>query len=143
MITQTNHCIKFHERNSEILEKFIEFKTMVEVQIGYKLKILKTNNRGEFISRKFDHFCIKNDILQHLILLYSPQQNRVVVRKNCTLVESAKSMIYDIGLSTIFWAKVIATITYIQNRVSNCNQRHNSKRSVSWSKAYYFSSLNF
>jgi len=100
--------VNFIKQKNEAIEKFMEFKTMtmIEVQTWCKLKTLRTNNGGEFTSKKFDHFCLENSILRWLIVLYSPQQNEVVEKKNCTLVESTKNMqIYDVRITTIFWVE--------------------------------------
>ncbi|GKD27965.1 ribonuclease H-like domain-containing protein, partial [Tanacetum coccineum] len=44
------------------------------------------------------------------------QQNRVVERKNKTLIEAAKTMLVDLKLPTTFWAKTVNTACYVQNR---------------------------
>ena len=53
------------------------------------------------------------------MVLYTPQQNGVVERKNKTLVEMARCMFYFIGLHKRFWIEVICCANYILNRVSN------------------------
>nr|GEU82264.1 hypothetical protein [Tanacetum cinerariifolium] len=45
------------------------------------------------------------------------QQNRVAERKNRTLIEAARTMLADSKLPTIFWAEVVNTACYVQNRV--------------------------
>ncbi|GKF07879.1 putative ribonuclease H-like domain-containing protein, partial [Tanacetum coccineum] len=47
----------------------------------------------------------------------TPQQNRVVERKNMTLIEAARSMLANSLLPTIFWAKAVITACYVLNRV--------------------------
>ncbi|GJS13490.1 putative ribonuclease H-like domain-containing protein, partial [Tanacetum coccineum] len=47
----------------------------------------------------------------------TPQQNRVVERKNRTLIEAARTMLADSKLPTTFWAEVVNTACYVQNRV--------------------------
>nr|GEZ53109.1 ribonuclease H-like domain-containing protein [Tanacetum cinerariifolium] len=47
----------------------------------------------------------------------TPQQNRVVERKNRTLIEAARTMLADSFLPTTFWAKVVNTTCYILNMV--------------------------
>ncbi|GJR21556.1 retrovirus-related pol polyprotein from transposon TNT 1-94 [Tanacetum coccineum] len=47
----------------------------------------------------------------------TPQQNRVAKRKNRTLIKAARTMLADSKLPTTFWAKVVNTACYVQNRV--------------------------
>nr|GEY10761.1 putative ribonuclease H-like domain-containing protein [Tanacetum cinerariifolium]GEY10767.1 putative ribonuclease H-like domain-containing protein [Tanacetum cinerariifolium] len=47
----------------------------------------------------------------------TPQQNRVAERKNRTLIEAGRTMLADSLLPIPFWAEVINTACYVQNRV--------------------------
>jgi transposase InsO family protein len=57
---------------------------MVENEIGHKIKVLRLNNGGEFVSRKFDAFLAECGIQQQTSAPYSPQQNGVAKRANRT-----------------------------------------------------------
>jgi hypothetical protein len=46
-----------------------------------------------------------------------PQQNRVVKRKNRTVVEMARTMLYEHRIPRRFWAEAINTACYISNRI--------------------------
>ncbi|GKC85280.1 ribonuclease H-like domain-containing protein, partial [Tanacetum coccineum] len=47
----------------------------------------------------------------------TPQQNGVAERRNRTLIEAARTMLADSKLPTTFWAEVVSTACYVQNRV--------------------------
>ena len=49
--------IFFLKAKSETLEKFREFKALVENQSGRKIRALRLDNGGEYISREFNDFC--------------------------------------------------------------------------------------
>jgi transposase InsO family protein len=49
----------------------------VENEIGYKIKVLQSDNKGEFVSKKFDTFLAKCGIQQQTNAPYSPQQDGV------------------------------------------------------------------
>jgi hypothetical protein len=43
----------------EAYEKFKQYKALVENEIGHKIKMLQFNNRGEYVSKKFDAILTK------------------------------------------------------------------------------------
>ncbi|GJS11700.1 putative ribonuclease H-like domain-containing protein [Tanacetum coccineum] len=47
----------------------------------------------------------------------TPQQNGVAERRNRTLIEAARTMLADSKLPATFWAEVVSTACYVQNRV--------------------------
>ncbi|GJU93955.1 ribonuclease H-like domain-containing protein [Tanacetum coccineum] len=47
----------------------------------------------------------------------TPQQNGIAERRNRTLIEAARTMLADFKLPTTFWAEVVNTACYVQNRV--------------------------
>jgi hypothetical protein len=52
--------------------------------------------------------------MQHTVL-YTPQQNGVVERKNCTLKEMTNCMIQSKGLNLKYWVEAINCANYIVN----------------------------
>jgi hypothetical protein len=48
-----NAWIYFLRKKYEVFHKFKEFKAMVENQIEKKIKVLRTNNGGEFCRNEF------------------------------------------------------------------------------------------
>ena len=45
--------IYFLKAKSEVFERFLEFKTLVENQTGKKIQVLRTDNGGEYTSNEF------------------------------------------------------------------------------------------
>lgn len=72
---------------SEVMSKFIIFKAMVERQSGLKIKCLRSDNGGEFVSYRFSGFLSKEGIVHQTTVPYSAQQNGVSERLNRTLIE--------------------------------------------------------
>ena len=92
---------------SETFDKFQEFKTFVEKQMGSHIRTLRSDNGGEFDSHHFKDFkdlCRETWIKRELIVPYNPQQNGVAKRKNRTICEAAKAMMHDLDLPTSIWA---------------------------------------
>ena len=95
----------FLRRKSEALEKFKEFKASVETESTMKIKALRADRNGEYLSNEFQFFLKKCGIRSEFTAAYSPQQNGVSEHLNCTLVEAARAMLLHAGLSNAHWAE--------------------------------------
>jgi hypothetical protein len=102
--------------SEEVLKKFQEFKALVENQTGKKIKVLKSDNGGEYKSHAFKKLCAEARIKRELIVPYTPQQNGVSERKNKAIMGAAKAMLHDQDLARFLWEKVYNTAVYLQNR---------------------------
>ncbi|GKA07795.1 putative ribonuclease H-like domain-containing protein [Tanacetum coccineum] len=85
--------------------------------LDHKVKVIRCDNGIEFKNREIIQFCKKKGILRQFSVARTPQQNGVVERRNKTLIEAARTMLADSKLPTTFWAKVVNTACYVQNRV--------------------------
>eukprot|EP00253_Pinus_taeda_P004235 PITA_04235 len=54
-----NTWIYFLKKKSEVFDRFKEFKALVENQTEKKIKVLRTDNGGEFRRKEFEEFCKK------------------------------------------------------------------------------------
>jgi transposase InsO family protein len=84
-----------------------------------KIKILRSDNGGEYTSKEFMNFCKDVGIKRELTAPYNPQQNDVAERKNRTITEAVKTMIHDQDLPMCLWAEAAMAIVYVQNRLSH------------------------
>jgi hypothetical protein len=96
--------IYFLKSKDEVFSKFKEFKALIENLSKRKIKILKSDNGGEYTSKEFVSFCRDVGIKGKLTTPYNPQQNGVVERKNRTIMEVVKTMIHDQDLPMCLWA---------------------------------------
>ena len=65
--------VYFLKHKSQALSMFKNFKSMAETQSGQKIKVLRTDNGGEYISKEFNAFCSEDGIVHQLTTPYSPQ----------------------------------------------------------------------
>lgn len=108
--------IYFMKTKSEVFNFFKEFQSMVEKQKDRKIKILRTDNGGEFCSQDFERYLKQQGILHQKTNAYTPQQNGLSERMNRSLVEKARCLIFDAGLHKKFWAEAVNTSVYLRNR---------------------------
>jgi len=100
----------------EVFDKFKEYKALVDNQTDMKIKTFRSNNGGEFVSKKFDNFWHECGIQRQTSAPYTPQQNGVAERANRTIMECVRSMIPTQGLDLEFWAEAVNTVVYIKNQ---------------------------
>ena len=105
-----------NKESEEVLSRFKDFKAQVENLLGKRIKILRSNNGGEYTSTKLNDFYKEAGIKRELIVPYNPQQNGVAERNNRTIVEASKSMIHDHILPMFLWAEASRTTVYVHNR---------------------------
>ncbi|WP_368853796.1 transposase family protein [Enterobacter cloacae complex sp. GF14B] len=60
-------------QKSEALSVFKQFHKAAELQIGRRLKKLRSDNGGEYVSREFVSYCAHNGIHYEHTIPYSPQ----------------------------------------------------------------------
>ncbi|KAD4179829.1 hypothetical protein E3N88_28420 [Mikania micrantha] len=62
------------ESKDEAIDKFVLYKTEVENQLNKKIKVLRSDRGGEYVS-PFADICAQNGIIHECTAPYSPQQN--------------------------------------------------------------------
>jgi transposase InsO family protein len=87
-----------------------------EAECGRKLRVLRTDNGGEFTAAEFASYCADEGIQRHFSAPYSPQQNGVVERRNQTVVGMARALLKQRGMPATFWGEAVVTAVYILNR---------------------------
>ncbi|GJX08804.1 putative ribonuclease H-like domain-containing protein [Tanacetum coccineum] len=102
------------DETSVILKRFI---TEIENRVDKKVKIIRCDNGTEFKNRVMSEFCEEKGIKKEFSAARTPQQNGVAERRNRTLIKAARTMLAYFKLHTTFWAKVVNTACYVQNKV--------------------------
>lgn len=124
--------IYFLKYKSEVLEKFKEFAAITTNQSGQRIRTLRTDNGGEYVSEEFTTYLKLKGIHHQLTSPHSPQQNGVAERMNRTLIESARSMIAHAKLPNKYWAEAVATAAYIRNRTPTTAIKENVTPYEKW-----------
>jgi hypothetical protein len=72
-----NNWTYFLRKKSEVFDRFKEFKALVGNQTEKRIKVLRTENGGEFYGNEFEELCKKCSIARKKTTPYTPQQNGV------------------------------------------------------------------
>lgn len=114
----TRFClVYFLKQKSEVFEAFKKFKALAENQSSCKIKALRTDNDPEYLSERFQKLCEQAGIHHQLTIFYTPQQNGVCERKNRTVLDMAKCLLFESKLPSKFWAEAVNTLVYLLNKL--------------------------
>jgi hypothetical protein len=109
------------ENKDQVFEHFRLLALRLNNEHPNCLKAIRSDNGTEFRNACFDGFCLEHDIEQQFSASRVPQQNRVVERKNHTLVEMSRTMLDEHETPRCFWADAISTACYVSNRIFLCS----------------------
>jgi len=101
---------------SDTLAAVKKFQARVEVETGRHLRVLRTDNGGEFTSVEFESYCADRGVERQHTAPYTPQQNGMVEWRNQTVVTMARSLLKARDMPATFWGQAVATVVYILNR---------------------------
>ena len=104
------------KRKDEVFQRFVEWKAMVENSGGGKLKVLRSDNGGEYTAKRFQEYLKAEGVRHELTVPKTPQQNGVAERLNRTLVEMVRTMLIESNLDQRFWGEAMSTAVYLRNR---------------------------
>jgi hypothetical protein len=69
-----NTSIYLLKSNNEVFKRFQEFKALVENQKGKRIKVLWSDNKGEYASREFVDLCTHTGIKRKMTMPYNYPQ---------------------------------------------------------------------
>src|SRR4051812_38928788 len=108
--------IYFMKHQFETFEKFKEFQSEVENQHNKKIKFLRSDRGGEYLSYEFGEPLKKCGILSQLTPPGTPQRNGVSEHRNRTLLDMVHSMMSLTDLLLSFWGYALETAAFTLNR---------------------------
>ncbi|KAG8491216.1 hypothetical protein CXB51_014346 [Gossypium anomalum] len=114
----TRFCwIFFLKQKSDVFEAFVKLKALAENQVGCRIKALRTDNGAEYLSERFKRLCEQAGIQHQLTTVYTPQQNGVCERKNRTVMDIARCLLFQSKLPNSFWAEAVNSSVYLLNKL--------------------------
>ncbi|KAJ9552498.1 hypothetical protein OSB04_016543 [Centaurea solstitialis] len=101
---------------SESFERFKEFQNEVQNQLDKRIKFLRSDRGGEYLSDEFDNHLMECGIVSQLTPPYTPQMNGVSERRNHTLLDMVRTMMCHSTLPMSFWGHALETAAHTLNR---------------------------
>ncbi|GJZ32697.1 retrotransposon protein, putative, ty1-copia subclass [Tanacetum coccineum] len=93
----------------EVFESFKVFQNEVENQLGKKIKAIRSDRVGEYLSHEFVNHMKSYGIVSQLTPPYTPQHNGVSERRNQNLLDMVQSMMNLTTLPKSFWRYALET----------------------------------
>ena len=90
---------------------------MILTQFHAKPKVLRSDNGGEYVSLAMKQFFLEHDLVHQTSCPNISQQNGVAERKNRTLLEISRALMFEARMPVRFQPLAIATATYLTNRL--------------------------
>jgi hypothetical protein len=100
--------IYFIAKKSEVFETYKNDEALIETQHdGAKIKLLRSDRGGEFLSDKFKDHLAKRGMKHELTVHDLPQQDGVSERGMHTRAEHARALLLASGLPRYLWAEAM------------------------------------
>ncbi|GJP81254.1 hypothetical protein CLOP_g11416 [Closterium sp. NIES-67] len=102
---------------TEVFSSFLDWMVEAERQSGKQLKVLRTDNGGEFVNEEFNSYLRSKGILRQLTVPYTPQHNSIAERVNRSLLDCVRTLLADSGLPLKFWGDALGMACWVKNRL--------------------------
>ncbi|CAL9020404.1 unnamed protein product [Prunus brigantina] len=90
---------------------------MVQTQYSSVIKVLRSDNGGEYINFELSEFLRGQRILHETTCPHTPQQNGVAERKNRHILETARALLLGASVPPRFWPEAVTYVVYVINRM--------------------------
>ena len=118
--------IYFLHSKNEVFSVFKIFYAYVQTQFSTKIKILRSDNGGEYTSHLFQDFLQNHGIIHQRSCPSTPQQNGVAERKNRHLLDMVRTLLLESSTPSRFWYEALSTAVYLINRLPSPILNHDS-----------------
>nr|GEV58262.1 putative ribonuclease H-like domain-containing protein [Tanacetum cinerariifolium] len=103
------HFLRSKDETPEVL---IDFLRLVQRGLQAQVRVVQTDKGTEFLNQTLHAYFAAEGIQHQTSIARTPEQNSVVKRRNCTLVEATRTMLSAAKVPLLFWAEAIATASH-------------------------------
>jgi hypothetical protein len=104
------------KRKSDAFQAFKQFKAYAENHFNAKIKMIREDKGGEFMSNEMMQFCTNHGIERQHTVRNRPQQNGNCERANRTIAELVTAMLVEANLPVQFWWDALMSMIHVDNR---------------------------
>ena len=108
--------ISLLSNKSDVNTAFQELYKMVSTQYQSKIRVLQSDNGGEYLNTTLKSFFHKHGIRHQTSCAGTPQQNGIAERKNRQLLEIVRASLFDMNVPREYWGEAVKSAAYIINR---------------------------
>ena len=108
------------KQKSEAVDKTETIIATIEKQSGHQVKVIRSDNGGEFVNRSMEELRRRKGIRTEPCVAYQKQQNGTAENMNRQLITGARTIILGSGLpKSLFWLDALkAASAYRNSRTS-------------------------
>jgi len=103
------------KRKSDVQVIFPKFKSLIENFHKQQIKILYTDNGGEYIGLR--PFLSNHGIIHHTTPPHTPEHNGISERRNRHIAETGLALLHRSSLPLTYWPHAMTTAAYLINRL--------------------------
>ena len=124
---------------SDTYHTFVQFKTMIELQLGIQIKAVQSDWGGEF--RALTKLFQEKGVLHRITCPHTHHQNGSVERKHRHIVEIGLTMLAHANLPLSYWDHAFLTATFLINRTPTTLLANHSPYFKLYNKSFDFKML--
>jgi hypothetical protein len=109
--------ISYHKTKDSVTPWFIRNKDSIERAASTAMRLLRTDNGGEYTNLEMITFCANERIARQMTSPASSFQNGKIERFFRTVRAHAGASLRRSGLGSRFWAEAVALCVYVHNRL--------------------------
>ncbi|KAM2798566.1 hypothetical protein COP1_003513 [Malus domestica] len=105
------------KQKSDVGQIFQQFYRMIGNQFSLPIKVLRSDNGGEYLNFELSQFFAEHGILHETTCPQTPQQNGVAERKNRHILETTRALLIGAHAPHAYWANAVTYSVYLLNRM--------------------------
>ncbi|KAH9689179.1 retrovirus-related pol polyprotein from transposon RE1 [Citrus sinensis] len=107
----------------EVNSLFQRFHKMATTQFQTQIRVLHTDNGGEYMSTAIQQFLKSQGFVHQTTCVGTPQQNGIAERKNRHLLEVVRASLIQAHMPLSYWGEALASAAYLINRTPSSSLR--------------------
>ena len=101
-----------------MFDSYQAFKAWLLTQFNTKVKRLRSDHGGEYLSVKFTKYLESKGTERRVTVHDTPEHNGVAERLNWTLVKWVRTMMHTSGMPKSLWGEAVMHATWVKNCTS-------------------------